>query len=125
MNSVFSLGYSGTIMVPLGWAPGAIGLILSAAISLYASSLMAKLHLLDGKRHIRYRDLAGHIYGITLIYILGKRNTLFMLLISSFVFIIFTVEGRKAYSLTWGLQYANLFMVNTGYIILAGQALKV
>lgn len=33
--------------------------------------------------------------------------------------------GRTAYSLTWGLQYANLFMINVGYIILAGQALKV
>lgn len=33
--------------------------------------------------------------------------------------------GRKAYSLTWGLQYVNLFMINTGFIILAGEALKV
>ncbi|GFS32042.1 proline transporter 2 [Actinidia rufa] len=54
----------------------------------------AKLHEFGGKRHIRYRDLAGFIY------------------------------GRKAYSLTWTLQYVNLFMINTGYIILAGQALK-
>lgn len=33
--------------------------------------------------------------------------------------------GRKAYSITWALQYVNLFMINTGYIILAGSALKV
>lgn len=33
--------------------------------------------------------------------------------------------GKKAYSLTWALQYVNLFMINVGYIILAGQALKV
>lgn len=64
VNSVFVLGYSGTIMVPLGWAPGVIGLILAAAISFYANTLIAKLHELGGKRHIRYRDLAGHIYGI-------------------------------------------------------------
>lgn len=63
VNSVFVLGYSSTVMVPLGWAPGVIGLILAAAFSLYASSLIAKLHLFGGKRHIRYRDLAGHIYG--------------------------------------------------------------
>ncbi|KAK4767670.1 hypothetical protein SAY86_015420 [Trapa natans] len=81
-------------MVPLGWAPGVMGLILAAAISLYANVLIAKLHVLGGKRHIRYRDLAGHIY------------------------------GRKAYSLTWGLQYVNLFMINTGFIILAGSSLK-
>lgn len=94
INSSYVLGYSGTIMVPLGWIGGVVGLILATAISLYANSLIAKIHELGGKRHIRYRDLAGFIY------------------------------GRRAYSLTWALQYANLFMINTGYIILAGQALK-
>lgn len=33
--------------------------------------------------------------------------------------------GPKAYALTWVLQYVNLFMINVGYIMLAGQALKV
>ncbi|PSS33293.1 Proline transporter like [Actinidia chinensis var. chinensis] len=94
INSAYVLGYSGTIMVPLGWIAGVVGLIAATAISLYANSLIAKLHEFGGKRHIRYRDLAGFIY------------------------------GRKAYSLTWTLQYVNLFMINTGYIILAGQALK-
>ncbi|KAI4339173.1 hypothetical protein MLD38_024140 [Melastoma candidum] len=94
INSVFVLGYSGTIMVPLGWIFGAVGLIAAAAISLYANVLIAKLHEFGGKRHIRYRDLAGHLY------------------------------GKKAYSLTWGLQYVNLFMINTGFIILAGESLK-
>lgn len=94
LNSAYALGYSGTIMVSLGWIGGVVGLILAAAISLYANCLIAELHEIGGKRHIRYRDLAGHIY------------------------------GRKAYSLTWGLQYVNLFMINTGYIILAGQSLK-
>ncbi|XP_074592765.1 LOW QUALITY PROTEIN: putative proline transporter 2 [Curcuma longa] len=94
INSAYVLGYSGSIMVPLGWVAGTTGLILAAAISLYANVLLARLHEVGGKRHIRYRDLAGHIY------------------------------GRKMYSLTWALQYVNLFMINTGYIILAGQALK-
>ncbi|KAG6523165.1 probable proline transporter 2 isoform X1 [Zingiber officinale] len=94
INSAYVLGYSGSIMVPLGWIAGTTGLILAAAISLYANVLLARLHEVGGKRHIRYRDLAGHIY------------------------------GRKMYSLTWALQYVNLFMINTGYIILAGQALK-
>jgi hypothetical protein len=44
--------------------------------------------------------------------------------IVGYVYYIFIV-GRKAYSLTWTLQYVNLFMINTGYIILAGSALKV
>ncbi|KAF4386149.1 hypothetical protein F8388_016401 [Cannabis sativa] len=94
INSAYVLGYSGTIMVPLGWIFGVVGLIFATAISLYANSLIAKLHEFGGKRHIRYRDLAGFIY------------------------------GKKAYNLTWGLQYINLFMINTGYIILAGSALK-
>lgn len=94
INSAYVLGYSGAIMVPLGWVFGVVGLIAATAISLYANSLIAKLHELGGKRHIRYRDLAGYIY------------------------------GKKAYSLTWVLQYVNLFMINTGFIILAGQALK-
>ncbi|KAK7372449.1 hypothetical protein VNO80_05827 [Phaseolus coccineus] len=94
INSAYVLGYSGTIMVPLGWAWGIIGLILATAISLYANALIARLHEFGGTRHIRYRDLAGFIY------------------------------GSKAYSLTWTLQYVNLFMINVGYIILAGSALK-
>ncbi|XP_075496725.1 proline transporter 1-like [Primulina tabacum] len=94
INSAYVLGYSGTVMVPLGWIGGVVGLILATAISLYANALVAKLHEFGGKRHIRYRDLAGFIY------------------------------GRKAYSLTWALQYVNLFMINVGFIILAGQAFK-
>ncbi|CAA6655081.1 unnamed protein product [Spirodela intermedia] len=81
-------------MVPLGWAGGTVGLILTGAISLYANTLIARLHEVGGKRHIRYRDLAGHIY------------------------------GKRMYFITWALQFLNLFMFNTGYLILAGQALK-
>lgn len=94
INSAYVLGYSGGVMVPLGWVGGVVGLLLAAAISLYANMLISHLHEYGGKRHIRYRDLAGFIY------------------------------GQKMYALTWGLQYVNLFMINTGYIILAGQALK-
>ncbi|XP_051216506.1 probable proline transporter 2 isoform X1 [Lolium perenne] len=94
INSAYVLGYSGSIMVPLGWMGGTCGMILAAAISLYANALLGRLHETGGKRHIRYKDLAGHIY------------------------------GRKMYLLTWALQYTYLFMINTGFIILAGQALK-
>jgi amino acid permease len=94
MSSAYALGYSKVVMVPLGWVGGTLGLIAAAAISLYANQLLAGLHETGGFRHIRYRDLAGHIY------------------------------GRKMYYLTWTLQYINLFMVNAGFIILAGQALK-
>nr|XP_043634184.1 proline transporter 3-like [Erigeron canadensis] len=94
INSAYVLGYSGAVMVPLGWVGGVVGLLLATLISLYANALIAKLHEFGGKRHIRYRDLAGFVY------------------------------GSRSYSLTWVLQYVNLFMINVGYIILAGQALK-
>ncbi|XP_014496160.1 proline transporter 2 [Vigna radiata var. radiata] len=94
INSAYVLGYSGTVMVPLGWTGGVVGLVLATIISLYANALIAHLHEYGGQRHIRYRDLAGFVY------------------------------GKKVYSLTWALQYINLFMINTGYIILAGSALK-
>ncbi|KAM3292990.1 hypothetical protein ACQJBY_036538 [Aegilops geniculata] len=95
VNSAYVLGYSGSLMVPLGWVGGTVGLLLAAAVSMYANTLLGRLHLLGGKRHIRYRDLAGHIY------------------------------GPKMYKITWAMQYINLFMINTGFIIIAGQALKV
>ena len=49
-------------MLPLGWIPGILGLLAATAISLFANALVAKLHELGGRRHIRYRDLAGYIY---------------------------------------------------------------
>ncbi|KAL1809009.1 hypothetical protein ACET3Z_025999 [Daucus carota] len=94
INSAYVLGYSGAVMVPLGWVGGVIALLVATAASLYANILIARIHEVGGKRHIRYRDLAGFIY------------------------------GKKAYALTWALQYVNLFMINVGYLILAGQALK-
>lgn len=63
INSAYVLGYSGSVMVPLGWIAGTVGFLLAAAISLYANVLVARLHEVGGIRHIRYRDLAGHIYG--------------------------------------------------------------
>ncbi|KAE9594345.1 putative amino acid transporter, transmembrane domain-containing protein [Lupinus albus] len=94
VTGAFVLGYSGTIMVPLGWVGGVVGLVLANAISFHANALVAKLHEHGGIKHIRYRDLAGYLY------------------------------GKRAYSLTWIMQYINLFMINTGYIILAGSSLK-
>ena len=63
INSAYVLGYSGAVMVPLGWVSGVIGLIIATIVSLNANILVAKLHEFGGRRHIRYRDLAGFIYG--------------------------------------------------------------
>ncbi|KAJ8760228.1 hypothetical protein K2173_011098 [Erythroxylum novogranatense] len=93
-NSAYVLGFSNAIMVHLGWIAGVVGLIAATALSLYASILVAKIHELGGKRHIRYRDLAGYIY------------------------------GKKGLYTVWILQYLNLFMFNIGFVILGGSALK-
>ncbi|KAL0711040.1 hypothetical protein Bca4012_018018 [Brassica carinata] len=79
INNAYVLGYSGTVMVPLGWVGGVIGLILASAISLYANILVAKLHEFGGKRHIRYRDLAGFIYGKR------TKHALFLLSVLAFI----------------------------------------
>lgn len=50
-------------MIPLGWYTGVIGLIIATIVSLNANILVAKLHEYGDRRHIRYRDLAGFIYG--------------------------------------------------------------
>lgn len=94
MNSAYVLGYPGICMVPLGWIAGSLGFIAVAFISFYANYILARLHQIEGVRHIRYRDLAGYIY------------------------------GDNIYYFTWALQYINLFMGNIGFIILAGEAMK-
>lgn len=64
------------------------------------------------------------LYMVFSIYLLLNKSTQSTcFLLSSFTPFLFA--GRKAYSLTWTLQYVNLFMINVGYIILAGSALKV
>ncbi|KAL0652678.1 hypothetical protein Bca4012_095369 [Brassica carinata] len=79
INSAYVLGYSGTVMVPLGWIGGVVGLLLATAISLYANSLIANLHEFGGKRHIRYRDLAGFIYGNKAVYVLFRDDSVMKL----------------------------------------------
>ncbi|KAH9541725.1 hypothetical protein CY35_14G080600 [Sphagnum magellanicum] len=94
VNNAFILGYPALIMAYLGWATGSLCLIGGGVVSFYNNCLLGSLHETGGKRHIRYRDLAGHIY------------------------------GRGMYRLTWFVQYFNLSIANVGTIILAGEALK-
>ncbi|KAG0607311.1 hypothetical protein M758_8G018700 [Ceratodon purpureus] len=94
LNTAFILGYPGLIMVYLGWTAGVLCLVGGAAISFYNNCLLGELHETGGKRHIRYRDLAGHVY------------------------------GRHMYNTTWFLQYMYLFIGIIGSIILAGESLK-
>ncbi|KAG0566231.1 hypothetical protein KC19_7G047800 [Ceratodon purpureus] len=94
LNTAFILGYPALIMGFLGWIAGPICMIGGAAISFYNNCLLGALHETGGKRHVRYRDLAGYIYGPVM------------------------------YKLTWLSQYSCLVVANIGTIILAGQSLK-
>lgn len=94
LNTAFILGYPALIMGNLGWTAGVICTVAAGVISFYNNCLLASLHETGGKRHVRYRDLAGHIY------------------------------GRHMYIATWFIQYLNLFIVIIGSIVLAGESLK-
>ncbi|KAJ8771261.1 hypothetical protein K2173_026438 [Erythroxylum novogranatense] len=93
-NCGFILSYSSIIMVPLGWKWGIISLIAVGLYSLYANWLLASFHYIEGKRFIRYRDLVG--------YALGK----------------------PSYYIIWVAQFLTLILVNMGFILLGGRALK-
>ena len=47
----------------LGWPAGIIFLGLAGLVTWYTSLLLASLERHDGRRHMRYCDLAGSIYG--------------------------------------------------------------
>lgn len=93
-NGGYILGFSNFIMTPLGWIWGTVLMAVLAVISLYANCLLAKLHIIDGRRFIRYRDLMG-----------------------------FTL-GRKMYYITCSLQFLNFILGNVGFLLLSGRALK-
>jgi hypothetical protein len=62
-NCGYVLSFSNLMMVPLGWWWGAACLLLVAGAAWYANWLLAGLHLVDGHRFIRYRDLMGYVFG--------------------------------------------------------------
>lgn len=93
-NCAYVLSFSNLIMVPLGWGWGATCLLLVAAAAWYANWLLAGLHVIDGQRFIRYRDIMGFFF------------------------------GRKMYYITWFLQFTTLLLGNMGFILLGGRALK-
>lgn len=47
----------------LGWVGGTVALLAGWATTLYTSYIVASLHDWDGRRHVRYRDLAESIFG--------------------------------------------------------------
>ncbi|KAH9313218.1 hypothetical protein KI387_028253, partial [Taxus chinensis] len=93
-NCGYILGFSDFIMKPLGWVLGPISMAVLAVISVYANWLLAKLHIIDGRRFIRYRDLMGYAF------------------------------GRKMYYVTWTLQFLTFILGNMGFLVLSGRALK-
>ncbi|KAL6840369.1 hypothetical protein ACP4OV_030179 [Aristida adscensionis] len=93
-NCAYVLSFSNLMMVPLGWGWGVACLLLVGAAAWYANWLLSGLHVIDGQRFIRYRDLMGFVF------------------------------GRKMYYITWILQFTILLLGNMGFMLLGGRALK-
>ncbi|THU55568.1 hypothetical protein C4D60_Mb11t07940 [Musa balbisiana] len=93
-NCAYVLSFSNLMLVPLGWAWGLTCLAVIGAFAYYANWLLSGLHVIDGHRFIRYRDLMGFVF------------------------------GRRMYYLTWFLQFMTLLLGNMGFILLGGRALK-
>ncbi|XP_062229165.1 proline transporter 1-like isoform X2 [Phragmites australis] len=93
-NCAYVLSFSNLMMVPLGWGWGVACLLIVGGAAWYANWLLAGLHVIDGQRFIRYRDLMGFVF------------------------------GRKMYYITWFLQFTTLLLCNMGFILLGARALK-
>ncbi|KAG2593702.1 proline transporter 1-like [Panicum virgatum] len=94
INCAYVLSFSNLMLVPLGWGWGIACLLIVAAAAWYANWLLAGLHVIDGQRFIRYRDLMGFVF------------------------------GRKMYYITWFLQLSIQLLGNMGFILLGARALK-
>ncbi|CAK9862401.1 unnamed protein product [Sphagnum jensenii] len=93
-DNSYVLGYPGLVMAYLGWIAGPICVGAFYVGSFYNNYLLATLHETGGKRHIRSRDLAGHIL------------------------------GPLMYKATWILQFLILSIGTVGSIILCGESLQ-
>ncbi|XP_020260289.1 proline transporter 2-like [Asparagus officinalis] len=93
-NCAYVLSFSNLMLVPLGWAWGLTVLVVMAAFAFYANWLLAEFHIIDDHRFIRYRDIMDYVF------------------------------GRRLYYTTWILQFVTLLLVNMGFVLLGGRALK-
>ncbi|DBA99266.1 TPA: Proline transporter [Trebouxia sp. C0006] len=94
LDNAFILGYPYLIMAFLGWGAGSTLFILFGFLSFYCNCCLCRLHGYGGHRNIRFRDLAGRVF------------------------------GKFGYYLTFTLQWLNLLCANVGLVVLAGQSLK-
>lgn len=84
-----------------------------------------------GERGISDTEILQHKYtvrGSTKTKTKKKSHNLaqYKMLMCNYVFhLCLTNTGRRAYTVTWAMQYINLFMINIGFLILGGSALKV
>lgn len=63
LDNAFILGYPYLIMAFLGWGAGSTLFILFGLLSFYCNCCLSRLHTLGGHRNIRFRDLAGAVFG--------------------------------------------------------------
>ncbi|KNA07608.1 hypothetical protein SOVF_170330 isoform B [Spinacia oleracea] len=93
-NCGWVLSFSNLMLVPLGWTWGIVCLLFVGFFSCYSGWLLAGFHFIQGQRFIRYRDMMGHLF------------------------------GKKMYFVTYFLQFSTFILVNMGFILLGGRALK-
>eukprot|EP00252_Welwitschia_mirabilis_P022471 TRINITY_DN6082_c0_g1_i2.p1 TRINITY_DN6082_c0_g1~~TRINITY_DN6082_c0_g1_i2.p1 ORF type:complete len:419 (-),score=52.48 TRINITY_DN6082_c0_g1_i2:359-1615(-) len=93
-NSGYNLSYPNLVLKNMGWTWGSISMVVVAILSFYANCFLAKMHILDDRRFIRYRDLAGYAFGTKMCYLISC------------------------------LQFLNFILGNMGYLLLAGSSLK-
>ncbi|KAF6149517.1 hypothetical protein GIB67_003665 [Kingdonia uniflora] len=93
-NNTYLLFYPSIILGPLSWGWGVPSMIFIAFFSAYSNWLLAGFHVVDDQMFIRYRDIMDFAF------------------------------GKSMYYITWILQFVNFFLVNTGFILAAGIALK-
>ncbi|KAK3228424.1 hypothetical protein Dsin_000305 [Dipteronia sinensis] len=61
--AIFSLPFA---LALLGWVPGVVGVAMAALVTFYAYNLLSAVlehHAQQGKRILRFRDMATHILG--------------------------------------------------------------
>ncbi|CAO2824741.1 unnamed protein product [Amaranthus hypochondriacus] len=93
-NCGWILTFSNLMMVPMSWAWGISSLIFVGFFSFYSSWLLGDFHFIQGQRFIRYRDLMNFVF------------------------------GKKMYFVTMIFQFLTFILVNMGFILLGGKALK-
>ncbi|XP_039850412.1 proline transporter 1-like isoform X4 [Panicum virgatum] len=107
------------MLVPLGWGWGIACLLIVAAAAWYANWLLAGLHVIDGQRFIRYRDLMG--FCLRKMYYITWSLQFSIQLLGNMGFILLGARALKAINVELSHSPARLqwFIPGTGTVFFA------